>query len=158
LQAWEDIFSDETSTQPEDKQLESIWSVKIDSVDRSDRAEKDKKETEDTEGSMGKGNEGIGRDKRQRPHGDSKWREAIKRSAKGNSAAIVQQVTEPRQTIESPDRKKRAAPSPKRGEPKDNDESSMSSAMAEDLAKAVLNQIQEAPAEAIAPTAPRKVV
>jgi hypothetical protein len=65
-------------------------------------------------------------------------------------------VSEPRLTIESPDRKKRAAPSPKRGKAKEDDESSMSSAVVEKLANAVLNQIQEAPAEAIAPTGPRK--
>jgi hypothetical protein len=159
MQAWGVKFLDETQTHPEDKQLERIWSTKVDSADRSDRTGNNKGATEDAAqitGFMGRGNEGTGRDKRQRDHANSKWREAIKRGAKGNSAAIVQQVSEPRLTIESPDRKKRAAPSPKRGEPKDDDESSMSSAVAEDLANAVLNQIQEAPAEAIAPTGPRR--
>jgi hypothetical protein len=159
MQAWGDKFSYETQTHPEDRQLERIWSTKVDSADRSDRPGNNKGATEDAEqitGFTGKGNEGPGRDKRQRDHANSKWRDAIKRGAKGNSAAIVQQVSEPRLTIESPDRKKRAAPSPKRGEPKEDDESSMSSAVAEELANAVLNQIQEAPAEAIAPTGPRK--
>jgi hypothetical protein len=158
MQAWGDRFSDESPTHPEDRQLESIWKSKGDSVDRSNRTGTDKGETEGaaTIADITERSEMTGRDKRQRPHANSMWREAIKRGAKGNSAAIVQQVTEPRQTIESPDRKKRAAPSPKRGEPKEDDESSMSSAVAEELANAVLNQIQEAPAEAIAPTGPRK--
>jgi hypothetical protein len=37
MQAWGDKSSDETQTHPEDRQLERIWRMKVDSADRSDR-------------------------------------------------------------------------------------------------------------------------
>jgi hypothetical protein len=96
-----------------------------------------------------------GREKRQRPSAKSPWTHEIKKAIASNSLAIVQVNTEPRQGIESPDRKRRAAPSPKRGGTIEEDESSISSATVDELANAVLNQIQEAPKEANAPAGPR---
>jgi hypothetical protein len=73
-------------------------------------------------------------------------------------AAIVQKASAPKEGIESPDRKKRAAPSPSRPSNAEDDEASMTLSTAGELANAVFNQIQEVPSEAIAPAGPRKDV
>jgi hypothetical protein len=159
MQVWNAEHQARSPTHQEDRQLESIWEKAADSVDRSDRTNTtstdERTDSTCTTEIVGESHD-IGREKRQRPLANLKWENEIRRVVKVNSVAIVQQETEPRQGIESPDRKKRAAPSPNRGEPKDDDESSMSSAAAEELANAVLNQIQEAPSEAIAPAGPRE--
>jgi hypothetical protein len=69
--------------------------------------------------------------------------------------AIVNKEIKPRESIESPDRKKRAAPSPARAKAEEEDELSMTSSAAGELAIAILHQIQEAPKEAKAPAGPR---
>jgi hypothetical protein len=150
----------------EDRQLKSIWEKAIDSADRCDKRQGtkslvgDSKTRElvewksDSATTEEEGQE-SGREKRQRPSVKSPWIHEIKRATASNSLAIVQVNTEPRQGIESPDRKRRAAPSPKRGGTNEEDDSSMTSTAVYELAYAVLNQTQEAPKGANAPAGPR---
>jgi hypothetical protein len=170
---------------PEDRQLKSIWEKAINSADRGDKRQGTKSLVGDSkarEPSQGKqeregsavahstelvewksdsvtteeeGQESV-REKRQRSLANSPWANEIKRVTTSNALAIVQIKTEPRQGIESPDRKRRAAPSPKRGGTNEEEDSSISSATVDELANAVLNQIQEAPKEANAPAGPRE--
>jgi hypothetical protein len=98
------------------------------------------------------------RDKRHRELPKTAQAREIKKVTKEGAAAIIQKVGGPRDSTESPDRKKRAAPSPGRVNTTDEDESSMTSSAAGDIANAVITQIQEAPKEAKAPSGPRKDV
>jgi hypothetical protein len=120
----------------EDRQLESIWEKAIDSasdkrqVARSsigdseiavsilERQEGDESGAEQSRelvewkldsGTSEEEGQESGREKRQRPLAKSPWTHEIKKAIASNSLAIVQVNTEPRQGIESPDRKRRAA-------------------------------------------------
>jgi hypothetical protein len=83
------------------------------------------------------------------------WAKANRKAAPVYSAEIVKKQTVPRRSAESPERKKRAAPSPERIPTPENDEASMTSSAAGELANEVLTQIQEASSEAKAPSGPR---
>jgi hypothetical protein len=141
--------SQDSSSHQEDRQLESIWEKEIGSANRSDKTHTTASTAEDEQ-------QDSGREKRQRPLANSPWAIELKKAAKSGAVAIVQQNTEPRKSIESPDRKKRAAPSPKRGGSKEEDDLSITSADVDELAKTVLYQIQEALTGAKAPSGPRK--
>jgi hypothetical protein len=175
----------EGSVQKEDRRLESIWKSNPHSADRQrEPIEKGDYDAGETLGNGGRDNEVVeqdsltdqetvvapkrvastlerqesSRDKRQREMSQLAWAKEIRKAAGENSAAIIQKVPAPKEGIESPDRKKRAAPSPSRPSNADDDEASMTSSTAGELANAVFNQIQEAPSEAIAPAGPRKDV
>jgi hypothetical protein len=98
------------------------------------------------------------RDKRQLEKSQSTWARDNRKAAPEGSVGIVKKTAVPRDNSESPERKKRAAPSPEQTNNTDEDESSMTSSGAGDIANAVINQIQEAPKEAKAPSGPRKDV
>jgi hypothetical protein len=98
------------------------------------------------------------RDKRHRELPQTAQAREIKKVTKEGVVAIIQKIGGSRDSTESPDRKKRAAPSPGRVNTMDEDESSMTSSAAGDIANAVITQIQEAPKEAKAPSGPRKDV
>jgi hypothetical protein len=96
------------------------------------------------------------REKRQREMSQSDWAKFNRKAVIEDRAAIVQKASAPKESIESPDRKKRAAPLPSRASNVEDNEASMTSSTAGDLANAVLKQIQEVPKEANAPSDPRK--